>query len=84
MHVEQVFFSKSLVEQGWHVVIRKEPKGRRGEGNKDSAPEVQLLNLGNDNDFASLTPATIIRDEALVAPNRADGVPLTAFEIAAA
>ena len=72
------------MEQGWHVVIRKEPRGRRGEGNKDSALEVQLLSLGNDNNFASLIPATIIRYEALVALNLANGVPLTASKIVAA
>ena len=84
MHVEQVFFSESPVEQGWHVVIRKEPTDRRGECNKDSTSEVQLLSLGNNNNFASLIPATTIRDEALVAPSLADGVPLTASKIAAA
>ena len=37
MHVEQVFFSESPVERGWHVIIQKEPRGRRGE-----ATEIQL------------------------------------------
>ena len=84
MYVEQVFFSESHVEKGRHVVIQKEPSSRQGEGNTDSAPEVQLLSLGNDNDFADLIPATIIRDEALVAPNLANEVPLTASKIATA
>ena len=84
MHVEQVFFSESPMERGWHIVLRKEPRGRRGEGNRDSAPEVQLLSLGNDNDFVGLIPATTIRDDTPISPNVADGVPLTAYEVVAA
>ena len=56
--------------------------GRRGEGNRDLAPKVQLLSLGNDNNFASLIPATTIRDDAPIALNVANGVLLTAFEVA--
>ena len=62
----------------------KRAQGRRGEGNRDLAPEVQLSSLGNDNDFAGLIPATTFRDKALLAPNLANGVPLIASKIAAA
>ncbi len=51
IHVEQIFFFDDLSKLGWKVVLKNEPQGRQVENAKGNGPKINLLTIGNDQDF---------------------------------
>ena len=66
-HCEQVFYSKATKAPGWRVVLRKDIRGRRVLPSSADDPEVQLFQMGQDDDFHGLHPEREV-GEGQVAP----------------
>jgi hypothetical protein len=61
-HMEWVFFFDNPCEASWKVVLKNEPWGRHVENAKDKGLEVNLLTIGNDQDFLGLWCFAFIRE----------------------
>ena len=54
LHVQQVFFMDDGGNDGWKVVLRREPRGCRVLSRVDGGPDVQALQIGRDADHHGL------------------------------
>lgn len=66
IHCEQVFYVEATEAPGWRVVLRKEVKGRRVLPNEGEDVEVELFQMGNDNDFDGLVPEREVGEEPVL------------------
>ncbi len=50
LHVQQVFFMDDGGNDGWKVVLRREPRGCRVLSRVDGGPDLQAVQIGRDTD----------------------------------
>jgi len=61
VHCQQLFFSDDPNRQGWKVVCGTEVRGRRGQLHLPQ-PMPNVLDVGNDAEFAGLQPQVLHTD----------------------
>jgi hypothetical protein len=68
LHVEQIFFVDDLNNNGWKVVLKKEPREARVVSSKDSMPDTGCLFLGNVEEHCGLVPSSLENDATPIDP----------------
>lgn len=65
VHVQQVFFSDCLEAQGWKVVIRIDPRGRRIVASTEDQGEGFIFRHGRDEEYEGLRAPVEIAEEPI-------------------
>ena len=64
LHVQQVFYVDDGANDGWKVVLRREPRGCRVMSRVDGGPDLQALQIGRDADHHGLGDTCIDIDRS--------------------
>ena len=84
LHVQQVFFVDDVANDGWKVVLRREPRGCRVMSGVDGGPDLQALQIGRDADHHGLGDTSIDFDRSSQDPMLAGCKVLTAEDVSRA
>ena len=82
--MQQVFFVDDAANDGWKVVLRREPRGCRVMSRVDGGPDLQALQIGRDADHHGLGDTCIDIDRSSQNPMLAGCNDLTAEDVSKA
>ena len=84
LHVQQVFFVDDGGNDGWKIVLRREPRGSRVLSRVDGGPDLQALQVGRDADHHGLSDICNDIDNTFGTPMLAGCQVLTAEDVSKA
>ena len=69
LHVQQVFFVDDEDNNGWKIVLRRQPRGARVESSDGAADDLQSVQLGTDEEHVGLRPEYTTVERELHTPD---------------